>query len=427
MLHTHTKSGCAVAAQKDGLLPLNQMSMEFYGNVAYHDYEGIALDLGEQKRLVKDLGDKPVMILRNHGLLTVGRDVQQAFLRMYYLEKACEIQVTAQSGGAALSIRPRKSASTPSAKFRRALRVVERHARRSRWQQPRLDGHAAPARPHRSRLQGLSPMHVARRLWLFALILGTLLLGQASADELVGRYQAAGTTPKGKPYSGTVQIEQLGADLHVILWKLADGEAYKVSVSGKGDVLGAAYGPADVKFGIVVYQVKGGTLTGVWADSRDLKSELGKENAGRRSQPHRHVQDHARPEPRRPHQLRRPGPDQAQRRELHRRLADQAAGDRHRRAAEETCWSLPIPATRRRCRASSPIRRWATTGWAASGRSRGSNRTGQGSFGYHRAEQGRPRGSEARALDVMFCGFPAKKPRCCPWPCAASVPSRRRC
>jgi ribulose-5-phosphate 4-epimerase/fuculose-1-phosphate aldolase len=108
VLHTHTKAGCAIAAQQDGLLPVNQMSMEFYGKVAYHDYEGIALDLDEQKRLVQDLGDKPVMILRDHGLLTVGRDAQQAFLRMYYLEKACEIQLTAQSGGAALVLPPKE-------------------------------------------------------------------------------------------------------------------------------------------------------------------------------------------------------------------------------------------------------------------------------------------------------------------------------
>jgi ribulose-5-phosphate 4-epimerase/fuculose-1-phosphate aldolase len=99
VLHTHTKAGCAVAAQKDGLLPVNQISLEFYNNVAYHAYEGIALDLGERARLVKDLGDKPVIILRNHGLLTVGETAQQAFLRMYYLEKACEIQLAAQSNG----------------------------------------------------------------------------------------------------------------------------------------------------------------------------------------------------------------------------------------------------------------------------------------------------------------------------------------
>lgn len=99
VLHTHTRAGCAVAAQAEGLLPLNQMSMEFYGRLGYHDYEGIALSLDEQQRLVRDLGEHLGMILRNHGLLTVGRSVQQAFLRMYYLEKACDIQIAAQAGG----------------------------------------------------------------------------------------------------------------------------------------------------------------------------------------------------------------------------------------------------------------------------------------------------------------------------------------
>jgi ribulose-5-phosphate 4-epimerase/fuculose-1-phosphate aldolase len=100
VLHTHTKAGCAVAAQEAGLLPVNQISLEFYGRVGYHEYEGIALDFSEQERLVEDLGGNSVMILRNHGLLTVGDSVKQAFLRMYYLEKACEIQIAAQAGGA---------------------------------------------------------------------------------------------------------------------------------------------------------------------------------------------------------------------------------------------------------------------------------------------------------------------------------------
>ncbi|MCW2917576.1 MAG: class aldolase/adducin family protein [Actinomycetia bacterium] len=99
VLHTHTKAGCAVAAQEGGLLPLSQIALEFYNRVGYHDYEGVALNLAEQQRLVKDLGDHPVLILRNHGLLTVGGTAAQAFLRMYYLEKACEIQTTAQAGG----------------------------------------------------------------------------------------------------------------------------------------------------------------------------------------------------------------------------------------------------------------------------------------------------------------------------------------
>ncbi|MDI3405673.1 class II aldolase/adducin family protein [Streptomyces cavernicola] len=106
VLHTHTKAGCAVAAQRDGLLPLNQMSMEFHDRVGYHDYEGVALNLDEQQRLVADIGDHPALVLRNHGLLTVGETAARAFLRMYYLEKACEIQVTAQAGGVPLVVPP---------------------------------------------------------------------------------------------------------------------------------------------------------------------------------------------------------------------------------------------------------------------------------------------------------------------------------
>ncbi|WP_432176830.1 class II aldolase/adducin family protein [Streptomyces sp. Tue6028] len=106
VLHTHTRAGCAVAAQRDGLLPVNQMSMEFHNRVGYHDYEGVALNLDEQQRLVADLGHHPALILRNHGLLTVGESAAQAFLRMYYLEKACEIQVTAQAAGAPLVLPP---------------------------------------------------------------------------------------------------------------------------------------------------------------------------------------------------------------------------------------------------------------------------------------------------------------------------------
>jgi ribulose-5-phosphate 4-epimerase/fuculose-1-phosphate aldolase len=104
IIHTHTLAGCAVAAQRDGLQPLNQIALEFYGRVAYHDYEGISYDLEERERLVRNLGDKPVMILRNHGLLTVGASVSQAFQRMYYLEKACEIQIAAQSTGQPLVV-----------------------------------------------------------------------------------------------------------------------------------------------------------------------------------------------------------------------------------------------------------------------------------------------------------------------------------
>lgn len=95
-----------MAAQENGLLPLNQISMEFYGRLGYHDYEGVALNLDEQARLVADLADHPAMVLRNHGLLTVGETPAQAFLRMYYLDKACEIQVTATAGAEKLVTPP---------------------------------------------------------------------------------------------------------------------------------------------------------------------------------------------------------------------------------------------------------------------------------------------------------------------------------
>jgi len=106
VLHTHTRAGCAVAAQENGLLPLNQMSLEFYNRVAYHDYEGIAVSNDEKKRLVADLGNHSALILRNHGLLTVGRTPGQAFLRMFYLERSCQIQVDTLAGGTAIVLPP---------------------------------------------------------------------------------------------------------------------------------------------------------------------------------------------------------------------------------------------------------------------------------------------------------------------------------
>lgn len=108
VMHTHTLAGMAVAAQRDTLLPLNQMMMEFIGRVALHDYEGVATEenMSERERLVHDLGDKPAMILRHHGLLTVGRTVAEAFYWMYYLEQSCRIQLAAQSSGASLAVAP---------------------------------------------------------------------------------------------------------------------------------------------------------------------------------------------------------------------------------------------------------------------------------------------------------------------------------
>jgi ribulose-5-phosphate 4-epimerase/fuculose-1-phosphate aldolase len=103
VLHTHTVAGVAVSCQKQGLLPLNQWSMQFTGCLAYHDYEGIALDLNERERLVGDLGDKFVMVLRNHGMLTCGRSVAEAFKLMHNLERSCRAQLAIQSAGAEIA------------------------------------------------------------------------------------------------------------------------------------------------------------------------------------------------------------------------------------------------------------------------------------------------------------------------------------
>jgi ribulose-5-phosphate 4-epimerase/fuculose-1-phosphate aldolase len=100
VLHTHTVAGVAVSCQRQGLLPLNQWSMQFTDRLAYHDYEGIALDLDERARLVADLGDKFVMVLRNHGMLTCGRSVAEAFKLMHNLERSCRAQLAIQASNA---------------------------------------------------------------------------------------------------------------------------------------------------------------------------------------------------------------------------------------------------------------------------------------------------------------------------------------
>jgi ribulose-5-phosphate 4-epimerase/fuculose-1-phosphate aldolase len=104
VIHTHTSAGIAVSAQRDGLLPISQHALKFYGRTAYHDYEGVALDLDERARLVADLGQSNVMILRNHGLLAGGRTIAAAFREIYMLERACQAQVQALAGGQALCI-----------------------------------------------------------------------------------------------------------------------------------------------------------------------------------------------------------------------------------------------------------------------------------------------------------------------------------
>jgi ribulose-5-phosphate 4-epimerase/fuculose-1-phosphate aldolase len=104
VLHVHSINGIAVSAQAEGLLPLSQQSTVVLTSLAYHDYEGIALKDDEKPRLVRDLGDRRFLMLRNHGLLTVGGSVADAFLSMYFFEAACMIQVRAQAGGGALRL-----------------------------------------------------------------------------------------------------------------------------------------------------------------------------------------------------------------------------------------------------------------------------------------------------------------------------------
>ncbi len=99
VIHVHTPYGMAVSAQKKGLRRYTQMSMQVYNDLAYHDYEGIALDIDERERIVNDLGSKSLLMLRNHGTLTLGKTCGTAFLRMYFLENACKAQIFAQSVG----------------------------------------------------------------------------------------------------------------------------------------------------------------------------------------------------------------------------------------------------------------------------------------------------------------------------------------
>jgi ribulose-5-phosphate 4-epimerase/fuculose-1-phosphate aldolase len=99
VVHTHSRAGVAVSCLEDGLMPMNQEGLQFYGRVAYHDYEGMAVYEDEQARLVANLGDKEVMILRNHGLLAAGRTVAEAFRRIYFLEIACRLQIDVLSTG----------------------------------------------------------------------------------------------------------------------------------------------------------------------------------------------------------------------------------------------------------------------------------------------------------------------------------------
>jgi ribulose-5-phosphate 4-epimerase/fuculose-1-phosphate aldolase len=106
VLHTHSRAGVAVSAQKCGVLPISQQSTFVLASLAYHDYEGVALRDEEKPRLQADLGDASFLMLRNHGLLTVGRTIPDAFLAMYVFENTCRIQIDAQAGGELIEVNP---------------------------------------------------------------------------------------------------------------------------------------------------------------------------------------------------------------------------------------------------------------------------------------------------------------------------------
>jgi ribulose-5-phosphate 4-epimerase/fuculose-1-phosphate aldolase len=108
--HTHTTAGQAVSCQEHGLLPMSFSAAMFHNRIAYHDYEGITLDLDEQERLLADLSDKNAMILRNHGLLTCGPTLADAFSDLYQLQRSCEVQVAALAGGTKVIV-PREELS----------------------------------------------------------------------------------------------------------------------------------------------------------------------------------------------------------------------------------------------------------------------------------------------------------------------------
>ena len=128
VMHLHTPAGQAVAAHAEGLLPLTQTAMLVRGDLAFHDYEGVAVDLSERERLVADLGTKNAMILRNHGTLAVGATVGECFVRLYFIERACQAQIMALSAGEHINNPPQGAPEVAAA---------ARHGRASRWR-PKL-------------------------------------------------------------------------------------------------------------------------------------------------------------------------------------------------------------------------------------------------------------------------------------------------
>jgi ribulose-5-phosphate 4-epimerase/fuculose-1-phosphate aldolase len=125
VLHTHTVAGVAVSSLKCGVLALNQWSAQFAGRLAYHDFEGIALDLDERSRLINDLGTKNVLVLRNHGMLTCGRSVAEAFKLMHNLERSCKAQLAIQASGAEINTISEKIALHTADQYTKGYEKIE--------------------------------------------------------------------------------------------------------------------------------------------------------------------------------------------------------------------------------------------------------------------------------------------------------------
>ncbi len=128
VLHTHTRAGMAVSAMKDGLLPLTQTSMRFYGAIGYHDYEEPTADINERERLARDLGRHNAIILRNHGLLACGRTIGEAFNLMYWLENACKVQVDVLGSSVGYMLPPPALAESLARRYQPTGPVMSRYA-----------------------------------------------------------------------------------------------------------------------------------------------------------------------------------------------------------------------------------------------------------------------------------------------------------
>ncbi|MDT9599270.1 class II aldolase/adducin family protein [Sphingosinicella rhizophila] len=124
VIHLHTPHGQAVSAHRDGLLPLTQAAMLIREDVAYHDYEGLAVDLDERARIIADIGDKGAMLLRNHGTLAIGETIGEAFIRIYFLERACQAQILALSAGDNINHPPQGSPEVTAQQGRIGLKLA---------------------------------------------------------------------------------------------------------------------------------------------------------------------------------------------------------------------------------------------------------------------------------------------------------------